>query len=100
MSGGGCAGRKKGRGRKALTCGPGSPEREGRLARGAALSAGEGGRARLAGPACQRDGVRALGCGVSERAGPFARERKRSSWARVEAFWAGQGNDEEAGWGC
>ena len=51
MSGGGCAGRKKGRERKALTCGPGSPEREGRLARGAALSEGERGRARLAGPA-------------------------------------------------
>jgi hypothetical protein len=51
MSGGGCAGRKKGRERKALTCGPGSPEREARLARGAALSEGERGRARLAGPA-------------------------------------------------
>ena len=34
-----------------MTCGPGLPEREGRLARGAALSEGERGRARLAGPA-------------------------------------------------
>ena len=61
------------------------------------------GKKRMArGRLCQRaeTGTRKLGCGVSERAGPFARERKRSSWARVEAFWAGQGNDEEAGLGC
>ena len=71
---GGCARRKE-----RLTSGPGRSVREGRLARGAALSAGESGRARLAGPACQRDGVRALGCGVSERQAGERAERRKGS---------------------
>jgi len=92
MSGGGCAGRKKGRERKALTCGPGSPEREARLARGAALSEGERGRARLAGPVSStRVGrlghVGSLGCGEKEgerrkeRAG--GKKKKEAGWAEL-----------------
>jgi hypothetical protein len=85
MSGGGCAGRKKGRERKALTCGPGSPEREARLARGAALSEGERGRARLAGPvSCARVGRLGHG-GVLGRTregedGPRVGKRSRPGW--------------------
>ena len=91
MSGGGCAGRKKGRERKALTCGPGSPERErgaagarghavrGRKGEGAVGWAGELRRARVG----RLGHVGSLGCGEKEgerrkeRAGGEKKERGR-----------------------
>ena len=106
MSGGGCAGRKKGRERKALTCGPGSPEREGRLARGAALSEGERGRARLAGPASCAARAWAGWATLARwaagkkkerggRNGPAGKKRKGAGWA--ELGWCGS-EREESGW--
>ena len=93
MSGGGCAGRKKGRERKALTCGPGSPERDAAGARGRAVRgnkgegavgwAGELRRARVG----RLGHVGSLGCGEKEgerrkeRAG--GKKKKEAGWAEL-----------------